>query len=125
MIALLLANWRWVLMGLLLAVVGVQSWRLDSCQQGRREDKVAAEAVRIRLEGSLQAQNEAIAQLAKESKDRKAAATKALQEATKTTQTARTEAERLRTLAQTPRPTGEPSACPAGEAVRSIREGLK
>ena len=124
MIALLLANWRWVLMGLLLAALSFQTWRVDMCKKGRHEDKVAAEAVRVRLEGSLQAQNDAIALLAKESQDRKAAAEKALKTAREGTQKARTEAERLRALAQAPRPTGEPSACPAGDAVAEIRKGL-
>lgn len=125
MIPLLLANWRWVLMVVLLAVVGVQSWRVDLCKKGRLKDQVAAEATRVRLEGSLAAQNEAIAQLGKESKDRKAAAEKALQKAKEGTQKARSEAERLKTLAQAPRGPEASKECPAGDAVARIREGLK
>jgi hypothetical protein len=96
-ISLLLGNWKLVLLGLLVAAVGYLNWRLESVKQARHKDAVAAEAIRIQLEGSLSAQNEAIAKLGKESADRKAKAPNA--------------------------PTA--SECPAGEAVKSIREGLK
>jgi predicted negative regulator of RcsB-dependent stress response len=123
-ISLLLGNWKLVLLGLLVAAVGYLNWRLESVKQARHKDAVAAEAIRIQLEGSLSAQNEAIAKLGKESADRKAKASKALLEAREGVQKARSEAERLRTLAKAPNaPTA--SECPAGEAVKSIREGLK
>lgn len=124
-LAFALSNWKWVLMAVLVAAYGVQTWRLDLCQKGRLKDQVAAEAVRIRLEGSLAAQNEAIAKLGEESRNRKAAAEKALKTAREGTQKARTEAERLRALARTSGPKTANSECPAGLAVLEIRRGLQ
>jgi predicted negative regulator of RcsB-dependent stress response len=123
-ISLLLANWRWVVLGLLVAAVGYLNWRLESVKQARHKDAVSYEAKIVTLQGSLAAQNEAIAKLGRESADRKAKASKALQAAQEGVQKARSEAERLKTLA---RPENAPtaSACPAGDAVSEIRRGLR
>jgi predicted negative regulator of RcsB-dependent stress response len=122
-ISLLLANWKWVLLGLLVAAVGYLNWRLESVKQARHKDAVSYEAKIVTLQGSLQAQNEAIAQLGRESADRKAKASKALQEASRAAQSARSEAERLRGLASVPR-SPEGSQCAAADAVAEIRKGL-
>lgn len=112
-----------MLLGLLVAAIGVQTLRLDSCQSGREKDKVAAEAERIRLSGLLKAQSDAVDKLAKESAERKAKGEKALKAAQEGTKAARTEAERLRGLAAAkPVP---PTACPAADAVSEVRKGLK
>jgi predicted negative regulator of RcsB-dependent stress response len=120
----LLSNWKWVLLGLLVAAVGYLNWRLESVKQARHKDAVSYEAKIVSLEGSLAAQNEAIAQLGRESADRKANAQKAVREAQESTKAARTESERLKTLAKAENaPTGI-EACPAGAAVAEIRKGL-
>lgn len=123
-ISLLLGNWKLLIMGSLLLLLGIQTWRVDLCQKGRHKDAVAAEAVRIQLEGSLQAQNEAIAKLGRESADRRAKAQDALKKAQEGVQKARSEAERLRALAKPENAPSEPTACPAGDAVQEIRRGL-
>lgn len=123
-LAFVLSNWKWVLLGILVAAIGVQTFRLDLCQSGRHKDQVAAEAKIIELQGSLQAQNEAIAKIAKDSAERKAKAEKGLQEAQKQAQGARSEAARLRGLASAPQAPSGSQACPAGQAVQEIRKGL-
>ena len=85
--------------------------RLEACQQ-----QVSG------LENAVATQNRAVEALAAESKAKQARAAQGLARATQEAGKYRTEAERLRALAagQT-----KPSACPAGEAVREIRRGLK
>lgn len=121
----LLGNWRMLVFGVLMLVLGIQTWRLDSCKKGRLEDKVGYEAKIVSLQGSLRAQNEAIAKLGKESQERKAKAEKGLLEASRNAQAARSEAQRLRDLASRKEPPSGSQACPAGEAVKEVRQGLR
>lgn len=122
-VTFLLGNWKLIGIGLLVAAIGVQTFRLDLCQSGREEDRVSAEAERIRLSGLLKAQSDAVERLGKESAERKAKAEKGLKEASRNAQAARSEVERLRALAS--RKDAPATSCPAGEAVKAIREGLR
>jgi predicted negative regulator of RcsB-dependent stress response len=124
-ISLLLGNWKLVLLGLLVAAVGYLNWRLESVKQARHKDAVSYEAKIVTLEGSLAAQNEAIAKLGRESADRKAKAVEAVRKAREGTQAARSEAERLKTLAKAGNAPTASQECPAGAAVAEIRRGLK
>src|SRR6187401_1153464 len=44
-LAFLLGNWKFVLLGLLLAIIGVQTWRLDRCQKNYEEFRISVEAL--------------------------------------------------------------------------------
>lgn len=116
-----MGNWQYVVIGVLVLALGVQSKRVEWCHEGRAKDKVVAQAERIRLEGAISAQNEAIAQLAKDSQERKARALNGLKAAQEGTRAARTEVVRLRGLAST---SPEASNCAAADAVGEIRKGL-
>jgi len=85
--------------------------KLDACRQFTET-----------LSAQLRAQNEAVAALEAAGKAKVAETSKRLKEAAKSTQAARSEAERLRVLAQGNSALG---ACPAGEAVKEIRRGLR
>lgn len=74
------------------------------------------------LEGALATQERAVQALKAEGDARVAKAAEGLRRAVTEAQGARSEAARLRALAGTLR---EPTACPAGEAVKAIREGLQ
>lgn len=122
-LAFVMGNWKLILLGLLLATIGVQTFRLDMCKSGRHKDKVSAEAERVHLSALLQAQEQAVSDIVKESEERRAAGKMGLQKATTETQAARNEAQRLRGLASTPRSSGA-SQCAAADAVSEIRKGL-
>ena len=97
------------------------NWETDAgIARGKREAMAEVEP----LLAACRLQELAVSDMVKEGEARKAKAADALKTAIAGTQKARTEAERLRVLAQAPRPTGEPSACPAGDAVAEIRKGL-
>ena len=120
-LSLLVSNWKLVVLGLMLAAIGIQTWRLDRCHKGFAEYRATAEIREKALGETINVQNRAVAALETESKNRIARAEKGRLEALRMTQGARNEAERLRGLAKA---TQAPSACPAGQAVEEIRRGL-
>jgi hypothetical protein len=123
-ISLLLANWKWVLLGLMVAAIGYLNWRLESCKRVAEEYKVMAEAREKALGTQIEVQNRAVEALEAEGKARQARAAEGLKKAQEGTKAARSEAERLKTLAKAENaPTGI-EACPAGAAVAEIRKGL-
>ena len=100
-------------------------WATDAgIAEGRKREKADLQPqldAGIACQTSLAAQNEAVAKLGAESKARQERGARALQEAQKGARQATTEAQRLRAASAT---VGERGACPAGEAVKAIREGL-
>ena len=74
------------------------------------------------LQGQIDAQNRAVEALAAESKAKQERAAQGLKAALAAAKAGQSEAVRLRAAAAT---VGERGACPAGEAVKAIREGLK
>lgn len=117
-----LLYWKWILLALLLAAIGIQTARLGSCQRGAEEYKVKAEARELALKAQIRVQNDAVAALAAESKAKQQKASKALSEASRAAVGAIKEADRLRALSRSGSAT---TACPAGQAVEEIRRGLR
>lgn len=60
MLSLLIANWRWVLMGLLLAALGIQTWRLGNAEDALESVQTAYSEYR----GGVKALGEAAAKRA-------------------------------------------------------------
>lgn len=84
--------------------------------------KVAAEAELGACNTKIVSQNAAIATTKADGDRRVAEASKGVAKATKATQAARTEAERLAELLKNP---PKPGACPAASGVAEIRRGLR
>lgn len=121
----LLSNWKLIgiilLMGGAFSYVGTIKLQRDHARTSLAECRKAAEG----LEAKIAAQNAAVQALSDESKRKTAEAAKKLSGARQATASAVSEAQRLRRLATQPAPSGANVACPAGEAVKNIRIGLK
>lgn len=120
-LAFLLGHWQYVLIGVLVLALGVQSKRLDWCQEGRAEDQVQAQQRETSLRNTLETQEKAVQTLKADGEARVKRAQDGLKIAQEGTKAARSEAERLMTLAKAP---AAPTACPAADAVKEIRRGL-
>ena len=83
----------------------------------------AAQQTISALGSQIEVQNRAVQALKAEGDAKMAKAREGLKSALSATQAARTEAGRLRAAGAQPAPTSQ--ACPAGEAVRIVRDGLK
>jgi len=84
--------------------------------------KLEAQAQVAERDAKIGAQNAAIATTKAEGDRRVAAASQGVVKATQATAKARNEAERLRVAGRAPT---MPSACPAGDAVKEVRAGLR
>ena len=97
------------------------NWETDAgIARGRAEALAEVEP----LLAACRLQELAVSDLVKEGEARKAKAADAMKTAIAGTQKARSEADRLRGLAQAPRSSEAATDCPAGAAVAEIRKGL-
>ena len=102
MLTLLIANWRYVLMGLLLAAVGIQTARLNWCQNGR-----AADQAKITVLGAqIAEQNRAVEALQAAGVAKAKEAAKALAKAEGRARVWDDQAKRLTALLTAPKPQG-------------------
>ena len=102
MIAFLLGNWRLILVGLLLAGLGIQSARLDYCKKGRAEDQA-----RITVLGAqLAEQNRAVEALQAAGAAKAKEAAEALRKAEGRARVWDDQARRLTAILTSPKPPG-------------------
>ena len=114
MIAFLLGNWKLILLGLLVAAIGVQTMRLDYCQKGRAEDQAKITV----LGAQLAEQNRAVEALQAAGVAKQAEAAQALRKAETRAQVWDTQAKRLTALLTSPKPAGADCKT-AWEAIRA------
>lgn len=130
MIALLLSQWKLVVIGLLVGAIGVQTWRIDRLHHDldHARDRVNAaqaetarcQANRRTLEGAIATQNAAVARLGQESARHIAEAENAVRAA----QSGRVAAERR--AADLMRPATGSTVCERLQDVdRRVLEGLR
>ena len=94
MLLFALTNWRWLLMALLLAAIGIQTLRLQWCQGGRAEDQA-----RITVLGAqIAEQNRAVEELERQGAAKATEAAKALRKAETRARTWDDHAKRLRSI---------------------------
>jgi hypothetical protein len=116
LIPLLLSNWKLVIMGLLVAAIGVQTLRLDYCQKARAEDQAKITVLGERIKE----QNRAVEALAAESARKQATSAQALRKAEERAKVWDGQARRLTALLTAPKPEG--AGCQeAWTAIRSSR----
>lgn len=120
LLAILANYWQYALIGVLVLLLGIQTKRVDWCQEGRAEDKVIAEGKIRALGETIDLQNRAVEALRVEGEARKNKAETALKTAQNASRSAQAEAARLRGL-----PVPQASVCPAADAVAEIRRGLR
>ena len=115
-IPLLLSNWKLILLGLLLAAIGVQTARLDWCQKGRAADHARI----IVIEAAIAEQNRAVEALQAEGVAKQQEAAQALRKAEERAKVWDGQAKRLTALLTAPKPEG--AGCKdAWAAIRSSR----
>ena len=121
----ILANWKLVLVGILLLALGVQTWRLDRAKAEVVEVQALVTACEGRVSAlgkQIEAQNGAVKALEAAGKARQARAAQGIKDAEQRARTAQNEAQRLREAALSPL---EPKEMGCEAAVARVREGLK
>ena len=117
----LLANWKLVIVVILLLALGIQTWRLDRAKAEVAEVQALVTACEGRVSAlglQIATQNAAVASLQAAGKARQARAMAGVKEAEGRAKTAQNEAQRLREAILAP-----VGGCEA--AVDKVREGLK
>ena len=121
----LLANWKLVIVVILLLALGIQTWRLDRAKAEVLEVQALVTACEGRVSAlgrQIDAQNGAVKALEAAGKARQARAMAGVKEAEKRARTAQNEAQRLREAALSPL---EPKEMGCEAAVEQVRIGLK
>ena len=121
----LLANWKLVIVVILLLALGIQTWRLDRAKAEVLEVQALVTSCEGRVSAigkQIEAQNGAVRALEAAGKARQARAAQGIKDAEQRARTAQNEAQRLREAARSPL---EPKEMGCEAAVARVREGLK
>lgn len=110
-------------LGIALAVLGAALYLTYGLYNNCVQERAALQQQIADLEVKVEEQNKKVEEWAKEAKKRTQAASDALEKERVRGRSLQTEVARLK--AATGRPRASLSSCPAGDAVKVIREGLK
>ena len=124
----LLANWKLVIVAVLLLALGIQTWRLDRAKAEVIEVQALVTACEGRVSAlgkQIEAQNGAVRALEAAGKARQAMAAREVEKAQKRASEAKSEASRLRGMVGLKGGSGNAPESSCEAAVSQVRKGLK